>query len=57
MQLYKNACDVFKRPSKSIEPFAETKIDRKRKHSNRQLCFFMHTFFKSCAVKCIPEAN
>ena len=31
MQLYKNACDVFKRPSKSIEPFAETKIDRKRK--------------------------
>ena len=22
MQLYKNACDVFKRPSKNIEPFA-----------------------------------
>ena len=31
MQLYKNASDVFKRSSKNIEPFAETKLDRKRR--------------------------
>ena len=31
MQPYKNACDISKRPSKSIEPFAETKMDIKRK--------------------------
>lgn len=50
MQPYKNACDVFKRPSKNIEPFAETKMDRKRKHSNRQLCLFYAYIFQKFAL-------
>lgn len=57
MQLYKNACNVFKRLSKSIEPFAETDRQKKKNTLTANFVYFMHIFFKSCAVKCLPEAN